>query len=98
MKMMKKEIEKVVRELKEDCKTEFEDSNYEDVVTDLYPYLKKINEISGLNDNKKQDKVYEELKDFCGEAFFYIYECMWADFNDSYIEKTVNKIEEILVD
>ena len=95
--MMKNEIEKVVRELKKDCETEFEDSNYEDVVTDLYPYLKRINEISGLNDNNKQDKIYEELKDFCGEAFFFIAECMWADFTDSYIEKTVNKIEEILV-
>jgi len=95
---MKSKIEKVVRELKADCETEFEDSNYEDVVTDLYPYLKRINEISGLNDNKKQDKIYEELKDFCGEAYFHVAECMWADFNDSYIEKTVNKIEEILVD
>ena len=33
--MMKSKIEKVVRELKADCETEFEDSNYEDVVTDL---------------------------------------------------------------
>ena len=96
--MMKNEIEKVVRDLKADCFTEFEDNNYEDVVTDLYPYLKRINEIGGLNDNKKQDKIYEELKDFCDSAYFHVAECMWADFNDSYIEKTVNKIEEILVD
>ena len=96
--MMKNKIEKVVRELKADCETEFEYSNYEDVVTDLYPYLKKINKISGLKDNKKENRIYNRLKDFCGEAFFHLYECMWADFNDSYIEKTVNKIEKILVD
>ena len=96
--MMKNKIEKVVRDLKADCETEFEDSNYEDVVRDLYPYLKRIGKIANLNDNKKQNKIYNGLKDFCDSAHFHIAECMWDQFDDSFIVKTVNRIEKILVD
>ena len=96
--MMKNKIEKVVRDLKADCETEFEDSNYEDVVTDLYPYLKRIVKIANLNDNKKQNRIYNGLKDFCDSAHFHIAECMWDQFDDSFIVKTVNRIEKVLVD
>jgi len=96
--MMKNKIEKVVRDLKADCETEFQDSNYEDVVRDLYPYLKRIGKITNLNDNKKQNRIYNGLKDFCDSAHFHIAECMWDMFDDSFITKTVNRIEKILVD
>jgi len=96
--MMKNKIEKVVRGLKADCETEFEDSNYEDVVEDVYPYLQIIVKDANLNDNKKQNKVYKELKGFCDSAYFHLAECMWDRFDDSFITKTVNKIEKVLVD
>ena len=100
--MMKAKIEKIVRKLKVDCETEFEDSisgfGNDGGLEDVYPYLQKIVKIVNLNDNKKQNKVYKELKGFCDEAYFHLNECMWDRFDDSYIVKTVNNIEKVLVD
>ena len=101
--MMKSKIEKVVRDLKTDCEVEFEDSisgfpgGYGGL-EDVYPYLQRIVKFANLNDSKKQNKIYKNLKGFCDEAYFHLNECMWDRFDDSYIVKTVNKIEKILVD
>lgn len=100
--MMKNKIEKVVRDLKTDCEVEFEDSisgfGGDGGLEDVYPYLQRIVKFANLNDSKKQNKVYKKLKGFCDEAYFHLNECMWDRFDDSYIVKTVNKIEKILVD
>ena len=98
---MKNKIEKVVRKLKEDAQTEFEDSisgyGGDGGLEDVYPYLQKIVKLTKLNDSKKQNKIYKELKGFCDGAYFHLNECMWDQFDDSYITKTVNKIEKIVV-
>ena len=100
---MKSKIEKVIRDLKTDCEVEFEDSicgfpGNDGFLEDVYPYLQRIVKIGSLNDNKKEKRIYRGLKDFCEQAHFHLYECMWDRFDDSYITKTVNRIEKVLVD
>ena len=72
--------------------------NWDGGLEDVYPYLQRIVKFANLNDSKKQNKIYKNLKGFCDEAYFHLNECMWDRFDDSYIVKTVNKIEKILVD
>lgn len=101
--MMKTKIEKVIRKLKVDAEQNVNDSlssgcGEGDGLEDVYPYLKSIVKIANLTDNKKSDRIYRVLKGYSDEAFFHLFECMWDRFDDTFIEKAVNKIEKILVD
>ena len=101
--MMKNQIEKVLTKLKQDAELDMKDSlesgcGEGDGLEDMYPYLQSIVKIANLTDNKKSDRIYKVLKGFNDEAFFHLYECMWDQFDDTFIEKAANKIEKILVD
>ncbi len=101
--MMKTKIEKVIRKLKVDAEQNVNDSlssgcGEGDGLEDVYPYLQSIVKIANLTDNKKQNKIYRVLKGFNDAAFFHLYECMWDQFDDTFIEKAANKIAKILVD
>ena len=96
---MKNKIEKVIRKLKEDAKLEMDSSNCLDDsggLHDVYPYLKQIVRITGIKDIKKSDKIHKALKDYNDDAFFHLYECCWGEFDDSFINKTVKRIEKIV--
>lgn len=96
---MKNKIEKVVRKLKEEAYNEAEVCEYDGGgLDDVYPFVKKIQTISKLNDVKKTNRIYNVLRKYNDDAYFHIYECMWDQFDDSFVTKTVNKIEKILVD
>jgi hypothetical protein len=101
--MMKNQIKKVLTKLKQDAELDMKDSlesgcGEGDGLEDVYPYLQSIVKIANLTDNKKSDRIYKVLKGFNDEAFFHLYECMWDQFDDTFIEKAANKIEKILVD
>ena len=51
-----------------------------------------INKIGGLKDNKKQNRIYNGLKDFCDKAHFHVAECMWDQFEDSNYEDVVRDL------